>query len=890
MTKPDIHATPAGNPIRSAALRTIIPVGLTLVLFILSVFLLFIPSIEKQMMAQKREMIRNLTDTCWSLLNLYHERVTKGELSLEDAQARIIDRVRGMRYGPQGKDYFWINDMSPRLLMHPHRPDLEGKDLSDYTDPRGKSFLLESVKKVRQSGDGYVEYVWQWKDDPDRTVQKISYVKGFKPWGWIIGTGIYVEDVRADMASIIRKTIMISSCILAVAVGLSLFIIWQTLKIEKGRQDSEKEFLKSKNMFRTLGEDAPFGISILDSDRRFEYLNPKFTEILGYTREDLPDKKTWFEKAYPEKSYREKAMDAWRRDLGENARPGEVKPRVFTVRCKDGRDKIVHFRAVALEEGRELTTYEDITEQAEMERALKENERKYIDLYEKSRKAEELYRSLLNSSADAIVIYDIEGRAQYVSPAFTRIFGWTGQEVEGKRIPFLPESEKEETMAIIYELVEHGTPCHGFETKRFTKDGKLLDVSISASRYDDHERNPAGMLVIIRDISERKALESQFYEAQKMESIGTLAGGVAHDFNNLLMAIQGNVSLLLMDKDPGHPDQDRLHNIQEHIQRGAHLTRQLLGFARGGKYEIRPTDLNEITRTSAELFARMKKEIRVHSEYQEGVWLTEADQGQIEQVLMNLYVNAGHAMPDGGDLTIATRNLMLLEDQAKAYSLRPGKYVRISVSDTGVGMDEDTLKKIFDPFFTTREVGRGTGLGLASAYGIIRNHGGSIRVRSAKGKGAAFDIYLPALDKQHETRDAEPDASPEIAPGGETVLLVDDEEGVMEVGEEILRRLGYTVLVAASGKEALEQCRKNRGAIDLVILDMIMPGMAGMEAYDRIREENPDLLVLLSSGYSIDGQASEILKRGCNGFIQKPFTMAALSQKIREVLACAQSD
>ncbi len=887
MTKPDISKLLARDSVRSASFRIIIPVGLTLALFILSVFFLFIPSIEKQMMAQKREMIRNLTDSCWSLLTVYHDRVKSGELSLEDAQARVIRRLRGLRYGPEGKDYFWINDMVPRLMMHPYRPDLEGKDLSGYTDPEGKRLFLEFVKTVQDAGAGYVDYMWQWKDKPDQVVPKISYVRGFEPWGWIIGTGIYVEDVRADIASITHRMLAVCSGILLAVLALSLFIVWQTVKTETARRDAERGLRERDDDFRTLAEDAPFGISVTNADQRHEYLNPKFTKMFGYTIADLPDKNTWFEKAYPDAAYRKRATEAWTEDFIQNTGPQDIGPRVFTVRCRNGDDKIIQFRAVAMKNGKQLLTYQDITEQARTEAALKESEQNYIQLYEKSRRGEELYRSLLRSSADAIVIYDIEGKTRYVSPAFTRIFGWTLEEMEGKRIPFLPESEKEPTMAIIRELVDHGTPCHGFETKRLTKDGRLLDVSISASRYDDHEANPAGMLVILRDISEKKALESQFYEAQKMESIGTLAGGVAHDFNNLLMAIQGNVSLLLLDKDPGHPDQKRLHNIEEHVQRGAYLTRQLLGFARGGKYEIRPTDMNEISRRSADLFARMKKEIKVHLTSQKDIWTIEADQGQMEQVLMNLYVNAGHAMPDGGNLFIAAQNVAMADDQATSLSLRPGQYVKISVTDTGMGMDEEILHRIFDPFFTTREVGQGTGLGLASVYGIIKNHGGSITVRSAKGKGTTFDIYLPVVDKKAAPKHPRTDAASEIAHGGETVLLVDDEEIVIEVGQEMLQRLGYTVLVAASGKEALEQCRSHRGAIDLVILDMIMPDMAGMGTYDRLKEEDPDIVVLLSSGYSIDGQATEILKHGCNGFIQKPFSMAALSQKIQEVLASA---
>ena len=872
----------ARKPARAAYLRIIVPVGLTFVLFVLSVFLSFIPSIEDRMMEQKREMIRGLTDTACSLLDQCAAQASGGKLSLKDAQARAMSIISKLRYGPEGKDYFWINDMHPRMIMHPYRPDLDGKDLSNYADPKGKHLFLEFVKTVQDNDAGYVDYMWQWKDDPDHIVPKISYVKGFEPWGWIIGTGIYVEDVRTEIASITRRMILIFFGILAIIFLLSLYAIWQTVKTERQRKEAENGLLRSEKMFRTLGEDAPFGISMLSPDLRFEYLNPKFTEIFGYTKEDLPDKETWFEKAYPDESYREKVIDTWRGDLVENAGVEEIKPRVFTVKCKDGQDKIIHFRAVALEDGRQLLTYEDITEKDKMEKTLKENERKYINLYEKSKRAEALYRSLLDSSADAIITYDLEGKAQFVSPAFTHIFGWTFGEIEGGRIPFMPESEREQTMAIIHDLVEYGKACHAFRTKRSTKDGRLLDVSISASRYDDHEGNPSGLLVILRDISDKKRLEAQLQHAQRMESIGTLAGGVAHDFNNLLMAVQGNASLILLNKDSDHPDYKKIKNIEKQVQRGASLTKQLLGFARGGKYEVTPTNLNEIIRASTKMFARTKKEIAINSKYQEKIWAVEADQGQIEQVLLNLFVNAWQAMSGGGDLFVETENLVISADDVRSLEIKPGRYVKISVSDTGVGMDASIRERIFDPFFSTREVGKGTGLGLASSYGIIRNHGGIIDVKSEKGKGSTFDIYLPAA--KSKVIDQRSEVSEVIKPGTETILLVDDEETIIDVSPEMLTELGYEVLTAKSGEEALEQYRINKDKIDLVILDMIMPGMGGGETYDRLKQIDPEITVLLSSGYSIDGQATEILKRGCNGFIQKPFNIEILSKKIREIL------
>lgn len=366
-----------------------------------------------------------------------------------------------------------------------------------------------------------------------------------------------------------------------------------------------------------------------------------------------------------------------------------------------------------------------------------------------------------------------------------------------------------------------------------------------------------------------------------MEAIGTLAGGVAHDFNNLLMGIQGRTSLMMLDTDSSHSHNEHLKGIEDYVKSAAELTNQLLAFARGGKYEVRPTDLNNLVKSQNRMFGRTRKEITIRGKYEENLWSAEVDKGQIEQVLLNLYVNAWQSMPGGGNLYIQTENAILAEDTIKPFEVAPGRYVKISVTDTGLGMDESTRKRIFDPFFTTKEMGRGTGLGLASVYGIIKNHGGFIDVYSEQGKGSTFNLYLPASGKKviEEVK-----LSKDVLKGAETVLLIDDEEMIIDVGKPMLKKLGYNALIARSGKDAIEIYKGNKDQIDVVILDMIMPVMDGGDAYDRLRKINPEIKVLLSSGYSVDGQATEILERGCDGFIQKPFSMKDLSQKIREIL------
>jgi two-component system, cell cycle sensor histidine kinase and response regulator CckA len=352
------------------------------------------------------------------------------------------------------------------------------------------------------------------------------------------------------------------------------------------------------------------------------------------------------------------------------------------------------------------------------------------------------------------------------------------------------------------------------------------------------------------------------------------------------MGIQGYASLMLMDPGASQGQREKLISIERSVRRGSELTRQLLGFARGGKYEVRPTNINKLVDESSQLFGRTKKEITISTSFDPGLWIVAVDQGQIERVMLNLYLNAFQAMPAGGRLFLETCNVVLNADSAKMYGMEPGKYVKISVADTGIGMDDRIKERIFEPFFTTKEMGRGTGLGLASAYGIIKSHGGLIYVESQIGKGSTFNIYLPASEKKETL---EIPASAKLRKGDESILLVDDEETIFEVGIEMLQCMGYTVYSAKSGKEAISRLMENDAKIDLVILDMIMPEMGGGKTYDLIKQLHPGQKVLLSSGYSISGEAREILSRGCNGFIQKPFDIKMLSSKIREILDSVSS-
>jgi PAS domain S-box-containing protein len=509
--------------------------------------------------------------------------------------------------------------------------------------------------------------------------------------------------------------------------------------------------------------------------------------------------------------------------------------------------------------------------------------------FEKLREQDEKYRTIIENIEEGFFEVDLSGNFTFFNNSVCNITGYSAGELLGmNNREYTTPDNANKMFNIMNKVYTTAEPSDVSDIEIIRKDGTTITVELNAYLVQDQEGNPIGFRGVVRDVSQRllaemekRKLENQLQQAQKMEAIGNLAGGIAHDFNNILMGMQGNTSLMFLNIDSGHPHYDKLKSIQKYIENGAALTKQLLGFARGGKYEVRATDLNELIEKTARMFGRTKKEIKIHTSQLRDIWNVEVDQGQIEQVLLNIFVNAWHAMPDGGDLHLMTENVIIDDDFNKPFKVEAGKYVKISIIDTGTGMDKITQQRIFEPFFTTKEMGRGTGLGLASVYGIVKNHGGFIEVFSEQGKGTTFSIYLPASEKKVME---EIDAAEIVLKGDETLLLVDDEEMIIEVGEEILQALGYKVLPAVSGKEALEIYKNKKDSIDMVILDMIMPGMGGGETYDNLKQINPDIKVLLSSGYSISGQAAEILERGCDGFIQKPFKLRQLSVKIREIL------
>ncbi|MFH1351501.1 MAG: response regulator [Pseudomonadota bacterium] len=668
-----------------------------------------------------------------------------------------------------------------------------------------------------------------------------------------------------------------------------------------------KELLAVKRHFEILLGKMTEGVLEINSEGRVVYANPMTITLTGIPEGDLLGA-----------DFLDLFAGKDRQRIAESMRAGDEKPVKIdgdSPVCLNNRQITISIVPFRDEENAFIAILNDVSEQKRAEEALKGYQAELEKRVEKRtaelsvanvnlkreveerkrvekalRESEEKYRQLVKYAPAGISEIDIhENRFTSVNDVLCDYTGYTKEKLlTVDPVDIFDEESRASYLESIGKVLAGEEISETAECKIKRKDGQGLSVLVNFKITVDEAGRPVRAIGVIHDITklklaqqEKEKLEAQLQQAQRLESLGRLAGGVAHDFNNLLMGIQGRTSLMLMDIDPNHSYQEHLHALEDYVENAAELTRQLLGFARGGKYDSKPTDLNGVLKKSSEMFGRTRKEITIHSKYQEDLWPVEVDQGQIEQVLLNLYVNAWQAMPGGGELYLETENTILDEDYLIPYGLEPGRYVKMTARDTGTGMDKATQQKIFDPFFTTKEMGRGTGLGLASAYSIIKNHWGFINVSSEIGEGATFTIYLPASEKRVE-KERKPAEG--LMKGYETVLLVDDEEMILEVGERVLEKLGYKVIIARGGKEAVEIYKEKMNEIDLIILDMIMPRMNGGQTFDRLKEINPDLNVLLSSGYHMDQLAKELLARGCTGFIQKPFHVNILSQKLREIL------
>ena len=761
-------------------------------------------------------------------------------------------------------------------------------------------------------------------------------------WPWIIGVHLpeddYIGELKKNRLFNIILTLVISVVASIIALLFAHSIIRPISNLEKEALSVKnddmakrfnissryKEIQETADSFRVMKEairktqEKYYGIFENIQDVYYETsldgvileVSPSIEKISPLNRENLLNKKVdqfYFSPQDREAMIRQLMEEKKISDYEILLKFGDDTPTCISLNSvlmtdeQNGTQKIIgSMRDISARKKAEaeLQTYRDHLEElvqertADLEKAgnkLKEEMSQRLQTELELGENREKYRIILESIEEGYFETDLAGNIIFFNEATSRILGWLKSELPGINVRQYTSRDTALKLFKIFKEVYHtGKPCNAFEFEIIRKDQQKRYIEMSISLVRNAAGEPLGFRGIGRDATarrlaanDRQRLEDKLQQVQRLEAIGTLAGGIAHDFNNLLMGIQGNVELLLLSLEAADSRYENVRSIERCVQSGADLTRQLLGFARGGKYFVKPTNLNDIVNTSATLFGRTKKEIQVQCEYQQGIWSVEVDRSQIEQVMVNLYLNSWQALEYRGTIQVKTENTILDDAFVKPYDVLPGKYVSVSVADSGTGMDKQIQKRVFEPFFTTKEMGKGTGMGLASAFGIIKNHNGIINFKSAPGKGTRFSIYLPASQLSAET-----DTTPEetVRMGTETILIVDDEKHVLDACEAMLNRLGYRTILAQNGSAALDIFQKEKENIDLVILDMIMPGMDGRTVYRRLKEINMEIKVILSSGYSITDSVREILVNGRCEFIQKPFSLSQISLIIRELL------
>ena len=638
----------------------------------------------------------------------------------------------------------------------------------------------------------------------------------------------------------------------------------------------EREIRDREQLYRTLFENAADAIFLMEGEL-FVDCNPRALEMFGCDKEDLIKKSPHqFSPEYqPDgRLSREKSLEKIQKAL-------EGIPQRFEwvhVR-KDGApfDTVVSLFRIEVQKKRLIVAMvHDISPLKSMMRALEEGERKYRELVE---------------NANAIICrFDTSGTFTFVNRYGADFFGYTYEELVGKKNivgTIIPETgrDSEKLKAMFQDICIHPEYYFENENKNITKDGREVYIAWRNQPIKDEQGRVKEILSIGADITRVRELERQLLQAKKLEAVGTLAGGIAHDFNNILGGIMGYVSLLKEQHSPDDPHFKILVKLEKAGLRASDLIKQLLAFSQQGKYEARDVDLNRKIRNVLEILTHSTpKKISFDLDLEEGLPGLVGDPSQIEQVVMNTCLNAIQAMPEGGKLRIETS---LVPSQEIPDSVIDGEraevYIELSITDSGVGMNEETKEHIFEPFFTTKSLGAGTGLGLSTVYGIIKNHKGGISVESDVGKGTTFHFYFPATGRVAERR--KKPGEPKSQEGKGLILVVDDEEVFREMLKDVLEYLGYEVLLAEDGKEGIEVFKTHQNRIDLVILDMNMPVMDGKEMFRELKKLAPGIKALLATGFALDGEVQELMDEGVTGFIQKPFRMEEIDTAIRELLS-----
>ncbi len=792
-----------------------------------------------------------------------------------------------------------------------HKGERDGENIWDNRDSDGAYPIQAIIAKAVTLRPGELATIrYRWQNPGEATPRwKIARVAYFEPWDWVIGTSVYEDELQRYRAVLQRGrqrmswTMAVAGLGIALAVGLcGLLTAWSTVRpiqqlraavetvtqgdleqtVEVTSLDEVGQLSQGFNLMVSRLRDTLAGLQaseerlslvieatadgFWDWDLRTETatLSARYYTMLGYEPgEFVADRAQWRQMIHPADLPATAELLALHLSGGSPSFATE-----FRMRTKSGdylwilcRGRVVA-RDAAGQPLRAVGTHSDITLRRRAEDALRESEG--------------LYHSLVESLPVGVFRRDCDGHFTFTNRAFGEL---TGQ------VTTAAAAVTEPTLAQDREVIETGTTIVT-EDERALPGGETQVLQTTRFPLCDAGGVIVGVQGIVTDISERRLLEQQTRQAQRMESIGRLAGGVAHDFNNLLAPIMGFAELVLMDLEPDDPHCADLTEIMEAAERARGLTRQLLAFGRRQELDLQPVDLRHVVANIWRLLRRtVREDVQIDMDLSDTLGTVRADVGQIEQVLMNLAVNAADAMPDGGQITIALADVTVGSDFAEAHEgIAPGRYTRLSVRDTGCGMDERTLSRLFEPFFTTKGKGRGTGLGLATVYGIVRQHAGTVQVTSKVGQGSEFAVLLPHVPEPTGPVPSEPEALAAKSVPGAVVMVVDDDERVRRLVCRMLKSLGHQVVAAASGAECLEMMAGLDTPIDLLLTDVVMPKMNGKQLYERAAAAQPGLRVLYMSGHTDD----IIARRGVVGdgqvCLEKPFTMRTMAAHVQQVL------
>ncbi|MBV9240834.1 MAG: PAS domain S-box protein [Acidobacteria bacterium] len=713
----------------------------------------------------------------------------------------------------------------------------------------------------------------------------VPIILGLVATAWYagLGPGLFLAVLIAGVSAISDRTTVDETTIQWITrhvsnLGLLIFIAFVIAerKLVSGMMSASEERarLESEEQFRIFFELANVGMVVIAPDDRIIEVNEEISSLLGYSKSELRSM-PWTSLTHED----DKALDP--ANFGKILR-GEAEAHIVEKRLvkKDGSTLYgnISIRAFREPDGplrSIIAVVQDVTTKAMAEQAL--------------RSSEERYRDLIENAHDIIYTHDLQGNYTSVNAAVEYITGYTTDEAMLMNIRDTVVPEQLPRVEDMIKRKLQGERVTNYELEIRAKDGRTITMEVNTRIvYKDGE--PVGIQGIARDITGRKRLEEQLLQAQKLESVGRLAGGIAHDFNNMLTAINGYSDLALRKMTPDDPGRNYIEEIKKAGERSALLTNQLLAFSRRQILHPQMIKINDVVHDTMNLLQRLiGEDIDLVTELKPNVGSIKFDPGQLSQVLMNLAVNARDAMPEGGQLTIETSNIFIDPNYASTHiGLLPGAYVLLSMSDTGIGMSPDVQEQIFEPFFTTKGIGKGTGLGLATVYGIVRQSGGGIFVYSEEGHGSTFKIYIPRVAEDHPN-DAKADIARKLAVGSETILLVEDEDLVRSLSRQVLEACGYQVIEARDGLEALEFLETEIGTVDLLITDVIMPRMGGRELAEKLRSSNSDLPILFASGYTDEAVVRHgVLDNNLN-FIQKPFTLDDVARKVRDLLDASQS-